>query len=175
MPLWAFWEQPLRVPAPHLTCATNNPDYIFLWHSKPAPDDRWALSKALQLARVRCNYLPQQHAQLRRLLLSFPKRKLLRQVCTNCIIHETYVSQRLTNLCFVPNPICHSPTGGEYSRLVVMSYESVNHIFLQNHNNTFTCRPIKVSISTIDWWLCLTNLEIIYFCKILTIHSLVGL
>ena len=63
-------------------------------------------------ARVRCNCLPQQHAQLRRLLLSFPKRKLRRQVCTNCVIHETYVSQRLTNLCFVPNPICHSPTGG---------------------------------------------------------------
>ena len=55
MPLWAFWEQPLRWPAPHFTCATNNPDYIFLWHSKPAPDDRWASSKALQLARVRCN------------------------------------------------------------------------------------------------------------------------
>ena len=89
------------------------PDYIFLWHSKPAPDDRWASSKALQLARVRCNCLPQQHAQLRRLLLSFPKRKLRRQVCTNCVIHETYnVSQRLTNLCFVPNPICYSPTGG---------------------------------------------------------------
>ena len=98
MPLWAFWEQPLRWPAPHFTCATNNPDYIFLWHSKPAPDDRWASSKALQLARVRCNGLPQQHAQLRRLLLSFPKRKLRRQVCTNCVIHETYVSQRLTNL-----------------------------------------------------------------------------
>ena len=32
--------------------------------------------------------------------------------CTNCVIHETYVSQRLTNQCFVPNPICHSPTGG---------------------------------------------------------------
>ena len=111
MPLWAFWEQPLRWPAPHFTCATNNPDYIFLWHSKPAPDDRWASSKALQLARVRCNCLPQ-HAQLWRLLLSFPKRKLRRQVCTNCVIHETYVSQRLTNLCFVPNPICHSPTGG---------------------------------------------------------------
>ena len=61
MPLWAFWEQPLRGPAPHLTCATNNPDYIFLWHSKPAPDDRWASSKALQLARVPCNCLPQQH------------------------------------------------------------------------------------------------------------------
>ena len=73
MPLWAFWEQPLRWPAPHFTWATNNPDYIFLWHSKPAPDDRWASSKALQLARVRCNCLPQQHAQLRRLLLSFPK------------------------------------------------------------------------------------------------------
>ena len=29
MPLWAFWEQPLRGPAPHFTCATNNPDYIF--------------------------------------------------------------------------------------------------------------------------------------------------
>ena len=112
MPLWAFWEQPLRWPAPHFTCATNNPVYIFLWHSKPAPDDRWASSKALQLARVRCNCLPQQHAQLRRLLLSFPKRKLRRQVCTNFVIHETYVSQRLTNLCFVPNPICHSPTGG---------------------------------------------------------------
>ena len=112
MPLWAFWEQPLRWPAPHFTCATSNPDYIFLWHSKPAPDGRWASSKALQLARVRCNCLPQQHAQLRRLLLSFPKRKLRRQVCTNCVIHETYVSQRLTNLCFVPNPICHSPTGG---------------------------------------------------------------
>ena len=41
MPLWAFWEQPLPGPAPHFTCATNNPDYIFLWHSKPAPDDRW--------------------------------------------------------------------------------------------------------------------------------------
>ena len=108
MPLWAFWEQPLHWPAPHFTCATNNPDYIFLWHSKPAPDDRWASSKGLQLARVRCNCLPQQHAQLWRLLLSFPKRKLRRQVCTNCVIHETYVSQRLTNLCFVPNPICHS-------------------------------------------------------------------
>ena len=116
MPLWAFWEQPLRWPAPHFTCATNNPDYIFLWHSKPAPDDRWASSKALQLARVRCNCLPQQHAQLRRLLLSFPKRKLRRQVCTNCVIHETSVSQRLTNLCFVPNPICHSPTGGRPTR-----------------------------------------------------------
>ena len=45
MPLWAFWEQPLRWPAPHFTCATNNPDYIFLWHSKPAPDDHWASSK----------------------------------------------------------------------------------------------------------------------------------
>ena len=45
MPLWAFWEQPLRGPAPHFTCATNNPDYIFLCHSKPAPDDRWASSK----------------------------------------------------------------------------------------------------------------------------------
>ena len=101
MPLWAFWEQPLLGPAPHFTCATNNPDYIFLWHSKPAPDDRWSSSKALQLARVRCNCLSQQHAQLRRLLLSFPKRKLRRQVCTNCVIHETYVSQRLTNLCFV--------------------------------------------------------------------------
>ena len=98
--------------APHFTCVTNNPDYIFLWHSKPAPDDRWASSKASQLARVRCNCLSQQHAQLRRLLLSFPKRKLRRQVCTNCVIPETYVSQRLTNLCFVPNPICHSPTGG---------------------------------------------------------------
>ena len=51
-------------PAPHFTCATNNPDYISLWHSKPAPDDRWASSKALQLARVRYNCLPQQHAQL---------------------------------------------------------------------------------------------------------------
>ena len=112
MQLWAFWEQPLRWPAPHFTCATNNPDYIFLWHSEPAPDDRWASSKALQLARVRCNCLPQQHAQLRRLLLSFPKRKLRRQVYTNCVIHETYVSQRLTNQCFVPNPICHTPTGG---------------------------------------------------------------
>ena len=97
---------------PNFTCATNNPDYIFLWHSKPAPDDRWASSKALQLARVRCNCLSQQHAQLRRLLLSFPKRKLRREVCTNCVIHETCVSQRLANLCFVPNPICHSPTGG---------------------------------------------------------------
>ena len=94
MPLWAFWEQPLRWPAPHFTCATNNPDYIFLWHSKPAPDDLWASSKALQLARVRCNCLPQQHAQLRRLLLSFPKRKLRRQVCTNCVIHETYVHHK---------------------------------------------------------------------------------
>ena len=28
---------PLRGPAPHFTCATNNPDYIFLWHSKPPP------------------------------------------------------------------------------------------------------------------------------------------
>ena len=109
MRLRAFWEQPLRGPAPHFTCATNNPDYIFVWHSKPAPDDRWASSKALQLARVRCNCLPQQHAQLRRLLLSFPERKLRRQVCTNCVIHETYVSQRLTSLCFVPHPICHSP------------------------------------------------------------------
>ena len=45
----------------------------------------------------RLNCLPQQHAQLRRLLLSFPKRKLRRQVCTNCVIHETYVSQRLTD------------------------------------------------------------------------------
>ena len=104
MPLWAFWEQPLRGPAPHFTCATNNPDNIFLWHSKPAPDDRWASSKALQLARVRCNCLPQQHAQLRRLLLSFPKRKLRRQVCTNCVIHETYVSQRLTNLWVLADP-----------------------------------------------------------------------
>ena len=112
MPLWAFWEQPLRGPAPHFTCATNNPDYIFLWHSEPAPDDRCVSSNALQLARVRCNCLSQQHAQLRRLLLSFPKRKWRRQVCTNFVIHETYVSQRLTNLCFVPNPICHSPTGG---------------------------------------------------------------
>ena len=24
-------------PAPYFTYATNNPDYIFLWHSKPAP------------------------------------------------------------------------------------------------------------------------------------------
>ena len=112
MPLWAFWEQPLRGPAPHFTCATNNPDYIFLWHANPAPDDRWASSNALQRGRVSCNCLPWQHAQLWRLPLSFPKPKLRRQVCTNCVIHETYVSQRLTNLCFVPNHICHSPTGG---------------------------------------------------------------
>ena len=123
MPLWAFWEQPLRGPAPHFTCATNNPDYIFLWHSKPAPDDRWASSKALQLARVRCICLSQQHTQLRRLLLSFPKRKLRRQVCTNCVIHETYVSQRLTNLCFVPNP----PAVGLRSRCRPVTSVSFNY------------------------------------------------
>ena len=55
MPLWAFWEHPLRWPAPHFICATNNPDYIFLWHSKPAPDDRWASSMALQLAHDACH------------------------------------------------------------------------------------------------------------------------
>ena len=110
--LWAFWEQPLRGPGPHVTYATNNPDYIFLWHSKPAPDDRWASSKALQLARVHCNCPPQHHARFWRLLLSFPKRKWWKQLCTNCVIHESYVSQRLANICFVPNPICHSPTGG---------------------------------------------------------------
>ena len=128
MPLWAFWEQPLRWPAPHFTCATNNPDYIFLWHSKPAPDDRWASSKALQLARVRCNCLPQQHAQLRRLLLSFPKRKLRRQVCTNCVFHETYVSQRLTNLCFVQLlSVTHPPAVGLRSWCRPLSSVSFNY------------------------------------------------
>ena len=97
---------------PTLHLCHKQPGLYFTWHSKPAPDDRWASSKSLQLARVRCNCLPQQHAQLRRLLLSFPKRKLRRQVCNNCVIHEINVSQRLTNLCFVLNPICHSPTGG---------------------------------------------------------------
>ena len=71
--LWAFREQPLRGPGPHVTSATNNPDYIFLWHSKPAPDDRWASSNVLQLARVHCNCLPQHHAQFWRLLFSFTK------------------------------------------------------------------------------------------------------
>ena len=128
MPLWEFWEQPLRWPAPHFTCATNNPDYIFLWHSKPAPDDRWASSKALQLARVRCNCLPQQHTQLRRLLLSFPKRKLRRQVCTKCVVHETYISQRLTNLCLSQIlSVTHPPAVGLWSRCRPFTSVSFNY------------------------------------------------
>ena len=156
MPLWAFWEQPLRGPAPHFTCATNNPDYIFRWHSKPAPDDRWASSKALHLARVRCNCLPQQHAQLRRLLLLFPKRKLRRQVCTNCVIHETYVSQRLTNLCFVPNPICHSPTGGRPT--VTMPARHLFHLKLCSFPPSFYATiPYNFwylynKVKNVTWW-----------------------
>ena len=128
MPLWAFWEQPLRWPAPHFTCATNNPDYIFLWHSKPAPDDRWASSKALQLARVCCNCLSQQHAQLRRLLLSFPKRKLRRQVCTivssmKLMYHKgwrTYVLSQILS-------VTHPPAVGLRSRCRPLTSVSFNY------------------------------------------------
>ena len=45
-------------------------------------------------------------------------------LCTNCVIHESYVSQRLTNLCFVTNPICHSPTGGRPTVTMMASHLS---------------------------------------------------
>ena len=77
---------------------------------------------------VRCNCLSQQHAQLRRLLLSFPKRKLRRQVCTNCVIHETYVSQRLTNLCFSQIlSVTHPPAVGLRSRCRPLTSDSFHY------------------------------------------------
>ena len=56
------------------------------------------------------------------LLLSFPKRKLRRQVCTNCVIHETYVSQRLTN-----QSVTHPSAVGLRSRCRPLTSISCNY------------------------------------------------
>ena len=82
--------------------------------------------------------------------------KLRRQVCTNCVIHGTYVSQRLTNLCFVPNPICHSPTGGRPT--VTMPAPHPSFIQLCSFSPSFYATIpynfwyLYYKIKNVTWW-----------------------